>query len=189
MKKMIENLFQESRAVNQTSCTDNVDGMIAVVDVIIQAFKNNKKLLIFGNGGSAADAQHVAAEFIGRFKKERKSLPAIALSTDTSILTSLGNDYGFDIIFSRQIQGLGQSGDVALGISTSGNSINVIKAIEQAKQQGMKTIALTGCGGGILASVAELNLIVASTDTARIQESHVCMEHIICQLVEQAFAD
>ena len=188
MKKMIESLFQESRDVNEKSCAENVDVMIAVVEAIIEAFRNNKKVLLFGNGGSAADAQHVAAEFIGRFKKERKSLPAISLSTDTSILTSLGNDYGFDVIFSRQIEGLGAPGDVAFGISTSGNSPNVIKGIEKAKEMGLKTVSLTGRDGGALAKLTQMSLIVPATDTARIQESHVCIEHVICQLVEQAFA-
>ncbi|MFH2034602.1 MAG: D-sedoheptulose 7-phosphate isomerase [Candidatus Margulisiibacteriota bacterium] len=156
----------------------------AAVAALVNALKAGNKLLICGNGGSAADSQHIAAEFIGRFLKERKPLPAIALSTNTSILTCLGNDYGFDIIFARQVEGLGQKGDVLLGISTSGNSENVVKAFQKARSMGIKTIALTGRGGGKMAKEADIIIIVPSDKTPKIQEAHLMIYHIICQLVE-----
>ena len=185
MKKDIERIFRESIRVKEETLKTNSDKIVQAVESIRELFKHNGKILFFGNGGSAADSQHIAAEFIGRFKKERRSLPAIALTTDSSILTALGNDYGFDVIFARQIEGLGNRGDVAFGISTSGNSRNVIEGINQAKKMGLKTISLTGCGGGKLAPLTDISLIVPSTETARIQESHLCVAHAICELVEE----
>ncbi len=187
MKKDIERIYQESIRVKEEAFKQNAEKIVTAVNEIVSCFKNGGKILIFGNGGSAADSQHLAAEFIGRFQKERRSLPAIALTTDSSILTALGNDYSFDIIFARQIEGLGKKGDVALGISTSGNSKNVIEGIQKAKELGLKTITLTGCGGGKLAPLSEINLNVASQKTARIQESHLCLYHTICELVESQF--
>src|SRR5262245_48380083 len=142
------------------------------------------KLLLFGNGGSAADAQHLAAEFVGRFVLERRALPAIALTTDSSILSAVGNDYGFDQIFARQIEALGRPDDVAIGISTSGNSPNVIEAVKKAKNQNVKTIGLAGKDGGVLAGCVDLAITVSSTNTARIQECHIAIGHILCELVE-----
>ena len=142
------------------------------------------KLLFFGNGGSAADAQHLAAEFVGRFQIERHALPAIALTTDSSILTAVGNDYGFDQIFARQVQALGRPGDVAIGISTSGNSPNVTGAIKQAAKQDLKTIGLAGKDGGSLAKAVDVSIVVASTNVARVQECHITIGHILCELVE-----
>jgi len=139
---------------------------------------------VFGNGGSAADSQHVAAEFIGRFQKERASFPAIALTTDTSALTALGNDYGFEYVFSRQIEGLGRKGDVALAVSTSGMAANVIQAVKQARTMGISVIALTGRDGGQLAPLADVKIIVPSSSTARIQEAHICIMHCVCECVE-----
>ncbi|MBF0490847.1 MAG: D-sedoheptulose 7-phosphate isomerase, partial [Candidatus Omnitrophica bacterium] len=150
------------------------------------AFSNNHKLFFCGNGGSAADSQHIAAEFVGRFQKERKAWPAIALTTDTSALTALGNDYSFDIVFSRQLEALGQKGDVLVGISTSGNSKNVLEAVKKAKELGMTTIGVTGGTGGQLASLCDITIVAASAKTARIQESHLCIFHSICELVENA---
>ena len=156
---------------------------------MIKTLANDGKIMFMGNGGSAADSQHIAAEFIGRFQKERRALPAIALTTDSSILTSLGNDYSFDIIFARQIEGLGRRGDLVVAISTSGNSQNVIEGVQKAKAMGIKTISLTGCGGGKLTGLCDINLIVPSNKTARIQESHMCLYHAICELVENRFSD
>ena len=152
---------------------------------MIEALKKGNKVLLFGNGGSAADAQHLAAELIGRYMKDRKSLPAIALTTDTSILTSLSNDYGFETIFARQVEGLAKFGDIAIGISTSGNSRNVLEGVEKAKELGCKTIGLLGCDGGRIADVVDLSIIVPSKSTPRIQESHITIGHILCSLVEQ----
>ncbi len=188
MEKRIKDIFQESIKVKEETLKTNLTGLIQAVYAITETLKNNGKVIIFGNGGSAADSQHMAAEFVGRFQKERRSLAAIALTTDTSALTALGNDYGFEIIFKRQLEGLGVPGDVAIGISTSGNSKNVIEAITQSKKMGIKTITLTGCGGGKLAPLSDIKLIVPSKVTARIQEAHICMIHTICELVEDQFA-
>ena len=174
-------------AVKRETLEKNVDAIISVVEEAVRVLKNGGKLIFFGNGGSAADSQHIAAEFIGRFKKERRSLAAIALTTDTSILTALGNDYGQNIIFARQLQGLGRKGDLAFGITTSGNSKNVIEGIKQAKSMGIKTAALTGNHGGEALKWADFNIIVPSKNTARIQESHICIAHTICELVEEQF--
>jgi D-sedoheptulose 7-phosphate isomerase len=159
------------------------------INLIINSIKNGNKLIIFGNGGSAADAQHIAAELIGRFKLERKSLPAIALTTDTSILTSLGNDYSYDTIFSRQCESLVLKNDVVIGISTSGNSKNVELGMKTALKKGAKTIGLLGNNGGIIKSVSDISIIVNSVDTANIQESHRVIYHIICNLVESQLSE
>lgn len=143
------------------------------------------KLLVLGNGGSAADAQHFAAEIIGRFKLERSALPAIALTTDSSVLTAIGNDYGFDAVFSRQVEGLGRPGDVVFGISTSGNSPNVLAALSKGRELGCRTVALLGRDGGVIKNVADIAMIVPSTDTPRIQEGHLTIIHIICDLLEK----
>ena len=148
------------------------------------ALEKGRKILICGNGGSAADSQHMAAEFVGRFVKERQSLPALALTVDTSLLTAVGNDYGFDCVFSRQVEGLGQEGDVLIAISTSGNSANVVKAVKTAKEKGIYVIALTVENGGILAKESDLCLAVPSQVTARIQEMHIMIIHMICEIAE-----
>ena len=184
MQEIIKSIFQESIRVKEETLKDNLSLIIKSVEEIVKVFENNGKLFFMGNGGSAADSQHIAAEFVGRFQKERRSLPAIALTTDSSILTALGNDYGFDIIFARQLEGLGRRGDLVVAISTSGNSKNVIEGVKKAKELGIKSIALTGCGGGRLAGLCDINLIVPSNKTARIQESHICIAHAICELVE-----
>jgi D-sedoheptulose 7-phosphate isomerase len=156
------------------------------VALMADAFREGKKLLVMGNGGSAADAQHFAAEIVGRFKLERAALPAIALTTDSSILSAIGNDYGFDRVFSRQVEAHAQPGDVVIGISTSGNSPNVQLALEVAAQRGCRTVALLGRDGGSIKKMAELPLVVPSNDTPRIQEGHIAIIHIVCDLVEKA---
>ena len=161
------------------------DRITAAVDLLAAALKDGNKLLVMGNGGSAADAQHFTAEIVGRFKMERRGLPAIALTTDTSILTAIGNDYGFDRVFVRQVEALAQPGDVVVGISTSGSSKNVFIAMETARDIGCRTIGLLGGEGGTIAGVADMSLIVPSSDTPRIQEGHITIIHIICDLVEK----
>ncbi len=188
IKEIIRRRVFESIDVKEATLETNIDVMVGIVNLLVRTLKQGRKILFFGNGGSAADSQHIAAEFIGRFQKERKSLSAIALTTDTSILTALANDYSFDLIFARQIEGLGQNKDVAFGISTSGNSKNIIEGIKKAKQMGLKTISFSGGEGGKLASLTDFSLIVPSKITARIQESHICMAHIICELVENQFS-
>jgi D-sedoheptulose 7-phosphate isomerase len=157
----------------------------ATVSMLQDALGAGHKLLVMGNGGSAADAQHFAAEIIGRFKLERPALPAMALTTDSSVLTAIGNDYGFDAVFSRQVEGLGRPGDVVFGISTSGNSPNVLAALSKARGIGCRTVALLGRDGGSIKTVADISIIVPSHDTPRIQEGHVTIIHIICDLLEQ----
>lgn len=151
------------------------------------ALAAGNKVLFCGNGGSAADAQHLAAELIGRFQKERRSLASVALTTDTSILTAVANDYGYDEVFARQVEGLGRAGDVLIGISTSGNSANVVKAALKARDTGMHTIAFTGEGGGKLKEICDITFAVPSKVTARIQEMHILVGHIICELVEEEY--
>ena len=154
------------------------------INEIIKCFKRGNKIIVFGNGGSAADAQHIVAEFIGRFQKERKSLPAISLTTDSSIITSLANDYSYDIVFSRQCESLVSKGDVVIGISTSGKSKNVKEGIKAAKKKGAITIGLLGGDGGTIKNIVDISIVVLSTNTARIQEVHRVIYHIICDVVE-----
>lgn len=161
-------------------------GIADAVTLLVDALKGGKKLLVMGNGGSAADAQHFAAEIVGRFKLERPALPAIALSTDTSILTAVGNDYGYEKVFSRQVEAHGQPGDVVVGISTSGNSPNVELALKAAAAKGCRTVALLGKDGGSIKQVAELSIIVPTHDTPRVQEGHITIIHIICDLAERS---
>jgi D-sedoheptulose 7-phosphate isomerase len=161
--------------------------LIAEMGILISDTLNRgNKLLVMGNGGSAADAQHFVAEIVGRFKMERRALPAVALSTDTSILTAIGNDYGFDVVFSRQVEALAAPGDAVVGISTSGNSPNVLKALNAAKARGCRTIGLLGKDGGSIKGACDLALVVPSDDTPRIQEGHITIIHIVCDLVEKA---
>ncbi len=156
-------------------------------EMILATLESGGKVLLCGNGGSAADSQHIAAEIIGRFETERNALPAIALTTDSSILTALGNDYGYDKIFSRQVQGLARENDVLIGYSTSGNSGNVVAAVEAARQIGCKVISLTGKGGGVLSEMADIDLCVESSNTARIQEAHAFLGHALCAAIDEAF--
>ena len=156
-----------------------------MVTLLVETFERGGKLLVMGNGGSAADAQHFVAEIVGRFKMERKGLPAIALSTDTSILTAIGNDYGFDNVFRRQIEALAAPGDLIVGISTSGNSPNVQQALELAREKGCRTVGLLGKDGGSIKNVCDLALIVPTNDTPRVQEGHITIIHIVCDLLEK----
>ena len=153
----------------------------------IETLKRGNKIILFGNGGSAADAQHIAAELTGRYKTERRGLPAIALTTDTSALTAIGNDYGYDRVFDRQVEALAQEGDLLLGISTSGNSKNVINALKLGSELGCKSIGLSGRDGGAMNEHCDVNLVVPSNDTPRIQEMHILFGHTICQLIDNAF--
>jgi D-sedoheptulose 7-phosphate isomerase len=161
------------------------EAIVEAAFLIIGCLRAGGKVLFFGNGGSAADAQHLAAEFVGRFVRERAGLPAIALTTDSSILTAVGNDYGFDQIFARQVQALGRAGDVAVAISTSGDSSNVLEGAKAAKKGRLKTVGLCGRDGGALAKQADVAITIASTSTARIQECHIAVGHLLCELVEE----
>lgn len=184
MKNKIKNLLKESIKVKDELIKNRIDIIEEIAKRIIDALKKGKKVIIFGNGGSAADSQHMAAELVGRFNKDRCALPAIALSTNTSIISSVANDYDYSLVFSKQIEALGQVGDIALGLSTSGNSPNVIKAIKIAKEKGLTTIGLTGEDGGSLAKICHISLNVPSKSTPRIQEAHITCIHIFCDLVE-----
>jgi D-sedoheptulose 7-phosphate isomerase len=184
MEDHIIKIFKESVRVQEAFINENLSKLVNIVEAVTGALKTGSKILIFGNGGSAADAQHIAAEFVNRFVIERPPLPAIALTTDTSIITSIGNDYDFSEIFSKQIRAIGQPGDIAWGISTSGNSANVLKGLEVAKKMGLVTIAFTGKDGGNIAKIADLSVNVSSSVTARIQEVHITAGHAICDLVD-----
>jgi D-sedoheptulose 7-phosphate isomerase len=184
LKEIILNILADSIATKRDCIENNIDTIIRAADMLASCFSTGNKVLIFGNGGSAADAQHLAAEFVNRFQIERPPLAAIALTTDTSILTSIGNDYHFVDIFAKQVEALGRQGDMAWGISTSGNSANVIKAVKSARQIGITTIGMTGRGGE-LADCADLVIAVASDTTARIQECHITLGHILCDLLER----
>lgn len=188
MKGKIRSIIQDSIVVQQQALAANIDAIERAAQVSIDCLEAGGTLFFFGNGGSAADSQHVAAEFIGRFQKERRALAAIALTTDTSVLTCLANDYSYDIVFSRQLEGLGRKGDVAFGISTSGKSKNVLKAFETAKARGITTVAFTGGHGGPAAAIADVSVIVPSLVTARVQESHIAIFHAICEVVEDSLA-
>jgi D-sedoheptulose 7-phosphate isomerase len=184
MQDHIIKIFKESSRVKEAFINENLSKLINIIDVLTAALKSGNKILLFGNGGSAADAQHIAAEFINRFLIERPPLPAIALTTDTSVITSIGNDYDFSEIFSKQIRAIGQPGDVAWGISTSGNSANVMKGLEMAKKMGLVTVAFTGKDGGSIAKIVDFSVNVSSSNTARIQETHITAGHAICELVD-----
>jgi D-sedoheptulose 7-phosphate isomerase len=162
-----------------------VTAIAKVSEILIEALQQGNKLLLFGNGGSAADAQHIAAEFVGRFAFDRPPLPALALSVNTSAVTAIGNDYGFDLVFARQIEALGRPGDVAIGISTSGNSPNVLQGVMAAKKLGLHTVALTGVAGGQLKTAVDYCICAPSNETPRIQECHILIGHVVAQLVEQ----
>lgn len=189
MINTIKDIINASVSVKQQLLTDEkiLSTVNTLVDVITDAFKNGNKVLFCGNGGSAADAQHLAAEFSGRFYIDRDALPAEALHVNTSYLTAVGNDYSYDVIYARLIKGLGQKGDVLVGLSTSGNSKNVVLAFEEAKRKGMITVGFTGATGGKMKELSDYLLNVPSTDTPRIQESHILLGHIICQLVEEKY--
>ena len=183
----VTELMKASIATKQSmlSSSDLVATIAKVSEILVASLRQGNKVILFGNGGSAADAQHIAAELVGRFAFDRPALPALALSVNSSCVTAIGNDYGFDQVFSRQIEALAKAGDVAVGISTSGNSPNVVKAVLAARQMGLRTVGLTGASGGTLAKSAEFCICVPSEDTARIQECHILIGHIISELVEK----
>lgn len=184
MEDHIIKIFKESNQTKEIFVNENLLKIVQVVEAITRALQAGNKILLFGNGGSAADAQHLAAEFVNRFLIERPPLPAIALSTDTSVITSIGNDYSFSEIFSKQIRALGQEGDVAWGMSTSGTSENVLKGLQAARKMGLVTLCITGRDGGEMATVADYFLNVSSQSTPRIQEVHITLGHVICELVD-----
>ncbi|NLY03445.1 MAG: D-sedoheptulose 7-phosphate isomerase [Campylobacter sp.] len=187
MKIIVENeLKAHLETINKIfSITNDIE---KACKMVVDTLKSGGKILLFGNGGSAADAQHVAAELTGRYKCEREPLQAIALTTDTSALTAIGNDYGYEFVFLRQAKALAKNGDLCLGISTSGNSVNVINTLEYAQSIGCKTLGLSGRDGGKMIEFCDLNVIIPSNDTARIQEMHLLIEHTICQAVDLAFS-
>ena len=184
MEKAIKQILSDSQAVIHAFIQAYTTRIITLSEKIASTFLRDGKLLICGNGGSAADAQHMAAEFVNRFQLERPPLPAMALTTDTSVITSIGNDYSFEEIFSKQVKALGMEGDVLLSISTSGDSKNVLKAVETARNQGLYTAALLGKDGGKLRKMVDMPLVVSCDVTARIQEAHILAEHMICHLVD-----
>lgn len=185
VRREIARIFANSIAVKRRFLRDNLAVLIEAIELIATALQSGRKLLLFGNGGSAADAQHIAAEFVNRFRIERRPLPAIALTTDTSALTSIANDHGYAEVFAKQVRALGQAGDVAVAISTSGNAPSVLRAVAACRRRGIRTIGLTGGSGGKLARVADIVLRAGgSTETARIQETHILVGHVICELVD-----
>ncbi len=185
LQLLAEKTFQESIQTQQAVMQTLLPSLIEAAELMSLCLKNQGTIFAFGNGGSAADAQHFTAELIGRYEKERSPWPALSLTTDTSALTAIGNDYSFDEVFSRQIQGLGRKGDLALAISTSGNSPNVLRAVKKAKELGIKTVGLTGKNGGELRNSCDLSICVPSPRTARIQEAHIVILHCICEIIEQ----
>lgn len=191
MRKYIKESIENSISFKQAllSSEEDMTTIEAVAASIAALFERGGKVLLCGNGGSASDAQHIAAEFVGRFVASRRALPAVALTTDTSILTAVGNDFGFDTIFERQVEALGREGDLLIGISTSGNSANVLKALERAKAQGMTTFGLLGGGGGRCLSLCDWAVVVGSSEAARVQEVHILVGHILCGLSEQILCD
>ncbi len=187
--EMINSSLREGAELRATVARDCSNAIFEAASLIVDCLRNGGKLLFFGNGGSAADAQHLAAEFVGRFVSERAGLAAISLTTDSSILTAVGNDYGFDRVFARQVQALGRPGDVAIAISTSGNSLNVLEGVKEARKRKLKTIGLTGKDGGLLAQQTNVAITVPSTSTARIQECHTAIGHLFCELVDRDFSE
>lgn len=184
MKKAIADIINSSIDAKKKLLVSELPNIAKAVEAVESCISKGGKLLIFGNGGSAADSQHIAAEFVGRFRMERKAIPALALTTNTSTLTALANDYSYDISFKRQLEAFGAKGDVVIAISTSGNAKNVLAAVKEARKKGIKTIALTGKGGGALAGLCDISVIVPSDDTARIQETHILIGHIIAEIAE-----
>jgi D-sedoheptulose 7-phosphate isomerase len=185
MKQLVLNAFADSASVKQQFAREHADRIVQVATLIATAFREGRKVLLFGNGGSATDAAHIAAEFVGRYHRERAPLPAIALATDVAAITCIANDYGYDELFARQIRAHGQKGDIAIAISTSGNSANVLKGVEAARTVGLTTIAWTGGSGGKLAGMVDHPFVVPSKVTARIQESHITLGHVLCELIEE----
>ncbi len=184
----VAEMLREAARLHEQAARDSAGAVLAAVDVLQAALGGGAKVLIFGNGGSAADAQHFACELVGRFLRERRALAAIALTTDTSTMTAVANDFGFDRVFARQIEALGKPGDVAVGISTSGSSANVLEGLKCAKSHGLKTVAFTGGGGGSIGATADVHVNVPYAITPRVQELHRTLIHAVCDLIEQQLA-
>lgn len=185
MKKLIKDILEESNFIKDKIIKEKIDTITKIAHLIITSLKKGGKVIFFGNGGSASDSEHIAAELVGKFQKKRKALAAISLTNNTSLITALSNDYSYDIIFARQIEAIAHKNDIVIGISTSGKSKNVILGIKKAKKMGIKTIALTGGNGGSLKKLADISLIVPSYVTARVQEIHITIGHIVCELIEK----
>jgi D-sedoheptulose 7-phosphate isomerase len=185
MKEKILKAFEESSSVKQQFIAENVDMVVEVSKLLSDTFNNGNKLILFGNGGSASDASHIAGEFVNRFKKERPGLPAIALNADVAVMTAIANDYDFTEIFARQLKVIAQDGDAVIAISTSGNSPNILKAMDIAKKKKIKIIAFTGAKGDKMAAKAHYAFVVPSSNTPRIQETHITLGHVLCQMVEE----
>lgn len=187
MERYIREQIADSAATKQAILENQplIDVIVEVAKACVEVYRKGKKTLLAGNGGSAADAQHIAAELVGRYGFDRPSIPSLALTTDTSNLTAIGNDYGYDKVFSRQLEGMAQEGDLFIGISTSGNSQNIINAFESAKERGVATVALVGRDGGKMALMADYAIIIPSNATPRIQESHILIGHILCDIIEK----
>ena len=188
MQSIIKFEFEEHLKTSQATFESIGHSVEVAAKLCLDCLKNGNKILLFGNGGSAADAQHIAAELVGRYKTERKGLAAIALTTDTSALTAISNDFGYDCVFDRQVEALANTGDVAIGISTGGTSTNVASALKLAKDLDCKTIGFSGRGGGEMNELCDINIVVPSQDTARIQEMHIVIGHTICHLIDLAFS-
>lgn len=189
MQTSIRSIIESSIDVKKKIAGDAVliDTLSRIVDTVVKAFQNGRRVYFCGNGGSAADAQHLAAEFSGRFYTDRDALPAEALHCNTSYLTAVANDYSYEVVYARLINGIGQKGDVLIGLSTSGNSANIVKAFETARTKGITTVGFTGANGGKMKDLSDFLINVPSTDTPRIQESHIMAGHIVCQLVEEKY--
>jgi len=185
MRQEIESSLNESIRVKDELLSSSVESIIQIANILVESFKAGRSLYLMGNGGSAADAQHISGELVGRFKMNRKPLPALALTTDTSVLTAIANDFGYDHCFERQVDAFVKEGDVVIGLSTSGNSESIISACQVAKGKGARTIAFTGEGGGRLKEHVDVCLEIPSTDTARIQECHITIGHILCSIIEK----
>ena len=187
MENRIKNILEQNISLKTSLLSDNnfINSISSVVKEVVHCYRNNGKIMLCGNGGSAADAQHIAAELSGRFYYDRPSLPAEAIHVNTSYITAVANDYSFDEVYSRYVKGAGKKGDVFIGLSTSGSSENVVRAIQAAKEQGMVTVAITGNAGGKMKEMADININVPSNDTPRIQECHIMIGHMICELVEK----
>jgi len=186
MSQRIRRRFEESAETKLKFVAEHADRIRQVADLLAETFRQGRKVLLFGNGGSAMDASHLAAEFVGRYRRERAPLAAIALSADQAALTCIANDYGFSEVFARQVQALGRKGDVAIGLSTSGKSPNVLKGLQAARAQGLATVGFTGANGRQLAELVDHAFVVPSTEVARIQETHITLGHVLCELVDEA---
>lgn len=185
MRDRVKDILLENIRINEDLMRNSLDVIMDAGEAVVASLKKGGKVMVCGNGGSASDSQHIAAELVGRFMKDRQALPAVALTVNTSVITALANDFGYETVFSRQVEALGQKNDILMGISTSGKARNVAAAFKQAKKMGIRTVALTGGDGGELVKLADISIVVPAKVTARIQEAHITVGHIICEMVEQ----